>query len=151
MASLNVCFFIGNLTRDPEIRHTPKGTAVADIGIAVNEVYMVGEEKKESVNFFNLTAWGRTAEIAGEYLKKGQAAHFQCRAKMDEWEDKESGKKRTAVKFTVEHLTLFPKGGGSRASDEQEEQRHAPRGNAPAKKAAPPNDPDLDPDDDIPF
>lgn len=72
MASYNKVFLLGNLTRDPEVRYTPKGSAVADLGIAVNRQYTLDTgEKREEVTFVDVTFWGRTAEVAGEYLKKG--------------------------------------------------------------------------------
>src|SRR5205809_2621958 len=72
MASFNKVILLGNLTRDPEVRYTPKGSAVADLGIAVNRQYTLENgEKREEVTFVDVTFWGRTAEVAGEYLKKG--------------------------------------------------------------------------------
>lgn len=150
--SLNVCFFIGNLTRDPEVRYTPKGTAVAEIGLAVNKVWHdEGGTKHEDVTFLNLVAWARTAEIAGEYLKKGDLAHFTCEAKLESWEDKTTHAKRTAIKFTVNQLTLI---GNKRKETNREE---------PPPPVRPPNrppvkpkreasfDPDLDTDEKSPF
>ena len=73
MASFNKVILLGNLTRDPEVRYTPKGSAVADLGIAVNRQYTLENgEKREEVTFVDVTFWGRTAEVAGEYLKKGR-------------------------------------------------------------------------------
>ncbi len=72
MASFNKVILLGNLTRDPEVRYTPKGTAVTELGMAVNRVYTAENgEKREETTFVDVTLWGRTAEIAGEYLKKG--------------------------------------------------------------------------------
>lgn len=150
--SLNVCFFIGNLTRDVELRYTPKGTAVAEIGLAVNKVwYDDNKTKHEDVTFLNLVAWGRTAEIAEEFLKKGDSAHFTCEVKMESWDDKQTGNKRTALKFTVNQLTLT--GGNKRAS--REEPPPPPRPPQRKTYGAPPptgrqrakqefHDPDLD-------
>lgn len=145
MASLNKCFFIGNLTRDPEIKYTPKGTAVAEIGIAVNKVWKdEGGTKHEDVCFLDLVAWGKTAEIAGQYLKKGGLAHFECEAKLDQWEDKQTQQKRSKVKFTVQQLTLL----GSKPSESREEEP-PPQHRRPPQKQMPrkPVDPDLDPED----
>jgi single-strand DNA-binding protein len=73
MASFNKVILLGNLTRDPEVRYTPKGSAVTDLGIAVNRQYTLENgEKREEVTFVDVTFWGRTAEVAGEYLKKGR-------------------------------------------------------------------------------
>jgi single-strand DNA-binding protein len=76
MANLNRVLLIGNLTRDPETKYTPKGTAVTDIGLAVNRAWKDDSgEKKEEVTFVDVTLWGRQAEVAQEYLKKGRAVH----------------------------------------------------------------------------
>lgn len=159
MPSLNKCFFIGNLTRDPEISYTPKGTAVAKLGIAVNRTWKdAQDQKQEEVTFLDLTAWAQTAEIIEKYLKKGSAAHFECRAKLDQWEDKTTGQKRSKITFVIEQLTFLPSGG---KREEQEEQEPPTRGSRkppapstpPAGRRTPPRDPDLDTpeEDDIPF
>ena len=72
MANLNKVMLIGNLTRDPEVRYTPKGTAVTDIGLAVNRTYSVEGDRREETTFVDITLWGRQAEIAGQYMKKGR-------------------------------------------------------------------------------
>ena len=94
MASYNKVFLLGNLTRDPEVRYTPKGSAVADLGIAVNRQYTLDTgEKREEVTFVDVTFWGRTAEIAGEYLKKGRSVFIEGRLQLDTWDDKQSVKR----------------------------------------------------------
>src|SRR5882757_5280469 len=114
MANLNRVLLIGNLTRDPEVRYTPKGTAVADIGIAVNRVYS-GEdgEKKEEVTFVDVTLWGRQAEVAQEYLKKGRPVFIEGRLQLDSWDDKQTGQKRSRLRVVAENLQML----GSRDSD----------------------------------
>ena len=80
MANLNKVLLLGNVTRDPEVRYTPKGSAVCDLGVAVNRAYTTDSgEKREEVTFVDVTLWGRTAEVASEYLKKGQTG-FHRRA-----------------------------------------------------------------------
>ena len=80
MASYNKVMIIGNLTRDPEIKYTPKGTAIADIGLAVNRNYTTDSgEKREEVTFIDVTLWGRVAEIVGEYCKKGRPLFVEGR------------------------------------------------------------------------
>ena len=81
MANLNKVLLMGNLTRDPEVRYTPKGTAVTELGIAVNRIY-TGEngEKREEVTFVDVTVWGRTAENVGEYLRKGRPVFIEGRS-----------------------------------------------------------------------
>src|SRR6478672_13807662 len=99
MPSLNKVMLIGNLTRDPEIKYTPKGTAIAEIGLAVNRVYSTESgEKREEVTFVDVTLWGRQAEVAGEYLKKGRPVYIEGRLQMDSWEDKATGQKRSKLK-----------------------------------------------------
>src|SRR3954463_1624186 len=123
MASFNKVILIGNLTRDPEVRYTPKGTAVAEIGLAVNRVYTTDSgEKREEATFVDVTLWGRTAEIAGEYLKKGRPVFIEGRLQLDTWDDKQSGQKRSKLKVVGEGLQLLggrPGGGGGGGGDEE--------------------------------
>ena len=85
-------FLIGNLTRDPQIRYTPKGTAVADIGLAVNRVLKTEEgERREEVTYVDVVLWGRVAEIAHKYLKKGRPVFIEGRLQLDAWDDKQTG------------------------------------------------------------
>jgi len=152
MASFNKVILLGNLTRDPEVRYTPKGTAVTDLGLAVNRTYTADNgEKREEVTFVDVTFWGRTAEVAGEYLKKGRPVFVEGRLQLDSWDDKTSGQKRTKLKVIGENMQMLgsPRGGGSGGGDE-EGGSSAPRSTtrpAPPPKAAP-SAPD---DDEIPF
>ena len=155
-ASYNKVFLLGNLTRDPEVRYTPKGSAVTDLGIAVNRQYTLDTgEKREEVTFVDVTFWGRTAEVAGEYLKKGRSVFIEGRLQLDTWDDKQSGQKRSKLKVIGEMMQMLGgrPGGGGGGSDEPDE---PPRGrsssggtsrNAPSKSTPPP-EPD---DDEIPF
>ncbi len=138
MASLNVCYFLGNLTRDPEIKYTPKGTAVCEVGLALNRVYTTESgEKREEVTFVDITAWGRNAEIIGEYLKKGALLLVECRASLDQWDDKTTGQKRSKIKFIVEKLVLMPKGGGAGGKPEApDDQPRRQKTNPPATPPA---------------
>jgi single-strand DNA-binding protein len=152
MASFNKVILLGNLTRDPEVRYTPKGTAVTDLGLAVNRTYTADNgEKREEVTFVDVTFWGRTAEVAGEYLKKGRPVFVEGRLQLDSWDDKTSGQKRTKLKVIGENMQMLgaPRGGGSGGGDE-EGSSSAPRSSsrpAPPPKATP-SAPD---DDEIPF
>ena len=152
MASFNKVILLGNLTRDPEVRYTPKGTAVTELGMAVNRVYTAENgEKREEATFVDVTLWGRTAEIAGEYLKKGRPVFIEGRLQLDTWDDKQSGQKRSKLKVVGEGLQLIgsrPGGAGGGGSGD-EEGSGAPRSSksAPPPKAAP-SGPD---DDEIPF
>src|SRR6476619_4482858 len=151
MASFDKVILLGNLTRDPEVRYTPKGSAVADLGIAVNRQYTLESgEKREEVTFVDVTFWGRTAEVAGEYLKKGRPVFIEGRLQLDTWDDKQSGQKRSKLKVIGEGLQLLggrriikkKRGGGD---DEGGSRSSRP---APPPKAAAPSEPD---DDEIPF
>lgn len=159
MASFNKVILLGNLTRDPEVRYTPKGTAVADLGIAVNRTYTAENgEKREEVTFVDVTFWGRTAENAGQYLKKGRPVFVEGRLQLDSWDDKQSGQKRSKLKVVGELLQFLggarPDGGGG--EHELEESRGGPSGGSssgrptapPPKRSNAPSEPD---DDDIPF
>lgn len=151
MANLNRVLLIGNLTRDPEVRYTPKGTAVAEIGLAVNRIYS-GEdgEKKEETTFVDVTLWARQAEIAGQYLKKGRPVFIEGRLQLDTWDDKQTGQKRSRLRVVSENLQLL----GSRQEGEGSSPGTPPRrGSAVAPPSRPePRDPDLDAEpDDIPF
>jgi single-strand DNA-binding protein len=153
MASFNKVILLGNLTRDPEVRYTPKGSAVCDLGLAVNRQYTLDSgEKREEVTFVDVVLWARLAEIAGEYLKKGRPVFIEGRLQMDSWEDKQSGQKRTKLRVIGETMQLLgsrPSSAG--AADAGEGSRSAP----PAGKTTPPPKPAGDaaePDDDeIPF
>jgi len=152
MPSFNKVILLGNLTRDPEVRYTPKGTAVTELGMAVNRVYTAENgEKREETTFVDITLWGRTAEIAGEYLKKGRPVFIEGRLQLDTWDDKQSGQKRSKLKVVGEGLQLIGSrpGGGGGGGGGDEESSSAPRSSksAPPPKAAP-SAPD---DDEIPF
>lgn len=129
MASYNKVLLMGNLTRDPEVRYTPKGQAVTDIGIAVNRQYTLDSgEKREDVTFVDVTFWGRTAEIIGEYMKKGRSIFVEGRLQLDSWDDKQTGQKRSRLKVIGENMQMVGSrsgGGGGAPMDEMEE---PPRG-----------------------
>jgi single-strand DNA-binding protein len=153
MANLNRVLLIGNLTRDPEVRYTPKGTAVTEISLAVNRIYS-GEdgEKKEETTFVDVTLWARQAEIAGQYLRKGRPVFIEGRLQLDSWDDKQTGQKRSRLRVVAENLQLLgsrPEGESSSAPSSAP--RRTPSAPAPPPRAEP-RDPDLDAEpDDIPF
>src|ERR1700726_2348088 len=154
MANLNRVLLIGNLTRDPEVRYTPKGTAVAEIGLAVNRIYS-GEdgEKKEETTFVDSPLWARQAEAAGQYLKKGRPVFIEGRLQLDSWDDKQTGQKRSRLRVVAENLQLLGGRGegdpGGTSGSPPPARRSAA---APAPRPNPPRDPDLDTEpDDIPF
>ena len=149
MANVNKVILIGNITRDPEVRHTPKGTAVTDLGIAVNRVYSSEQgEKREETTFVDVTLWGRQAELAGEYLSKGRPVYIEGRLQMDSWEDKASGQRRNKLKVVGETMQFLggrneggsSSGGGRSGGDNSYSSQDSHGGDS-----AP------DDDDDIPF
>ena len=151
MASFNKVILLGNLTRDPEVRYTPKGSAVCDLGLAVNRNYTLDNgEKREEVTFVDVVLWARLAEIAGEYLKKGRPVFIEGRLQMDSWDDKQTGQKRTKLRVVGETMQLIGgRPGGGAAGDSQETER-PPR--VAGKPAAPASGAPAAPDDDeIPF
>jgi single-strand DNA-binding protein len=156
MANLNKVLLMGNLTRDPEVRYTPKGTAVAELGIAVNRIYS-GEngEKREEVTFVDVTVWGRTAENVGEYLKKGRPVFIEGRLQLDSWEDKQSGQKRNKLKVVADNVQFLgsPRGGSGGPGPEEGGEASGSRASGGGRSSAPPrNAPPPEPDDDeIPF
>ncbi len=145
---------MGNVTRDIEIRYTPKGTAVSDISLAVNRV-RIGDsgEKIEDVTYVDITLWGRTAEIAHQYCAKGRPLFVEGRLQTDSWEDKTSGQKRTKLKVVAENIQLLGSsgGGGGQSSNPpaQPQQQSAP---AQSQNGGSPANSDYTEDaDDIPF
>ena len=142
MATLNKVMIIGNLTRDPELRHTGKGTAVAEIGIAINRVWKdESGQKQEETTFVEVTLWGRQAEVAAEYLTKGRPVYIEGRLQTDTWDDKETGKKRSKLTIVGESLQFLGSAPKTGAAGESRPPRQA---------SQPPAD-DFQEDDDIPF
>lgn len=153
MASVNKVILIGNCTRDPEVRYTPKGTAVADIGMAMNRYYSSdGGDRREETTFVDVTLWGRQAEVAGEYLKKGRPVYIEGRLQMDSWDDKNTGQKRTKLKVVGESMQLLGSrdgGGSSSGSQSSSESNFSGSSN---QNSAPNDGAQFDAeDDDIPF
>jgi len=110
MASLNKVFLIGNLTRPPELRYTPSGTAVADLRLAVNRNYTTqGGDKREETSFLTVVVWGKQAESCGEYLDKGSPILVEGRLQTREWEGKD-GQKRTVVEVVAERVQFMGRG-----------------------------------------
>ncbi len=158
MANLNKVMLIGNLTRDPELRHTPKGTAVAELGLAINRVWRDEQgQKQEDTTFVDVTLWGRQAEVAQQYLTKGSPCYIEGRLNLDTWDDKATGQKRSKLKVVGETLQLLgskgsSSGGGNGYSERPQQVSSAPqqRSSPPQGASAAPAD-DFQEDDDIPF
>jgi single-strand DNA-binding protein len=136
MASFNKVILLGNLTRDPEVRYTPKGSAVCDLGIAVNRVYTTDSgERREDVTYVDVVLWARLAEIAGEYLKKGRPVFIEGRLQMDTWDDKQTGQKRTKLRVVGETMQLLggrPSGAGAGETGDTRQASPPPKPSAPA-------------------
>ena len=150
MASFNKVLLLGNLTRDPEVRYTPKGSAVCDLGIAVNRSYTTDAgEKREEATFVDVTLWGRTAEVAGEYPKKGRPVFIEGRLQLDSWDDKQTGQKRSKLKVIGETMQLLGsgRGGGGAPAEASDEDRPSSR---PTPTPKPSTQPQPD-EDEIPF
>lgn len=114
MATLNKVFLIGNLTRDPELRYIPSGSAVVTFTVAVNRVYKTQTgEKKEQTSFIRVVVWGRRAEVCGEYLSKGSPVFVEGRLQSRDWETQE-GQKRNTVEVIADNIQ-FLRGGDKQA------------------------------------
>lgn len=160
MASLNKVLLIGNLTADPEVRYTPKGMAVADVRMAVNHTYRTESgETKEDPCFVTVVIWGKQAETAGKYLKKGRPVFIEGRLKWEQWE--KNGEKRSTIKVVCERMQFVgpPPGGGSggggsrsQPTDADAPAQEAPEGSGDVKGGGSKGggEPDLE-NDDIPF
>lgn len=109
MASFNRVILVGNLTRDPQVKYTPGGQAVSEIGMAVSRSWFDKNtnQRKEDVTFVDVTLWGRTAEIAGEYLAKGRPVLIEGRLQLDQWDDKETGQKRSKLRVVGETMQML--------------------------------------------
>jgi single-strand DNA-binding protein len=158
MANFNKVILAGNLTRDPELRYTPKGTAVARIGMAINRSWKnEAGETKEEVTFVDIDAFGRQAEVIGQYMKKGRPFLMEGRLKLDQWEDKNTHQKQSKLKVVLESFSFIDSNRGEGASGESARPRAASTGASassaassatpePAEAAAPAPE-----EDDVPF
>ena len=149
MASFNKVILVGNLTRDPELRYTPKGTAVAKIGMAVSRRWKSESgELKEETTFVDVDVFGRTAENVSQYMRKGRPILIEGRLRLDQWDDKQTGQKRSKLGVVAEIVQFLgsPTGGeGGPAGS-----RPAPAASAPVESPAEPDGPPPE-QDDVPF
>ncbi len=113
MPNLNKVMLMGNLTRDPELRYTPNNTAVANLGMAINRKWFNKQtnENQEETTFVDMEAWGRTAEVLNQYLKKGRPLYVEGRLKLDQWQDKDGGN-RSKLKIVIESFEFLDSGKG---------------------------------------
>jgi single-strand DNA-binding protein len=142
MAYLNRVFLIGNLTRDPELRVTPKGTSIASFGLAINRQSKNADgSHADEVTFVDIEAWGKQAELVAKYLARGAPAMIEGRLKLDEWTDKTSGQKRSRLKVVLENVQfLGRKSDGTPAELREGEHRQdqgQPRATTHASNAIP--------------
>ncbi len=147
MAYLNKVFLIGNLTRDPELRTTPKGTAICSFGLAVNRQYRdeAGTARDETT-FVDIEAWGKQGELVSKYLTKGSPCMIEGRLRLDSWEDKASGQKRSRIKVVLDNVQFL----GRKSDGTPAEMRE---GEPPPQRAAETAATDKQPaaEEDVPF
>jgi len=165
MPSLNKVMLMGNLTRDPELRYTPKGQAVTEVGLAMNRKYKTADgEVREEVTFVDITFWGKGAEIICQWMKKGRPLYVEGRLQLDSWDDKQTGKKTYKLRVIGDEFQFLggPKeggsGGGGGSSGGDSEYDDTPRSSRPPQRpqgqgaresgAFPPG---MDDEDEIPF
>ena len=157
MASLNKVLLIGNLTRDPELRYIPSGSAVTSFTVAMNRVYKLQSgEKKEETSFVRVVVWGRMAEICGEYLKKGRPVFVEGRLQSRSW-DGPDGQKRSALEViaqSVQFLGSAQGAAGGRSADVPQEVPAGPKdemGEIQLEEMPEPGGPSPKAEDDVPF
>ena len=156
MASVNKVILLGNLTRDPELRVTPKGTAICQFSLAVNRQYKdESGNLRDEVSYIDVEAWGRQGETISQYCRKGRPLFVEGRLRLDQWEDKTSGQKRNRLKVVLESFQFINGGRDSNAnagSDEAYSQapyeRQSPPPRQPRASVPPPED---NIDEDVPF
>jgi single-strand DNA-binding protein len=144
MPNLNKVQLMGNLTRDPELKFTPKGTAICDLGLAINRTWKDdSDQKQEETTFIDVTFWGKSGEVIEKYVKKGQPIYIEGRLQLDTWEDKTTGQNRSKLKVTGESFQFLPNG----KKEDREQPPAGSHANADAVAAGTPSEGG----DDIPF
>lgn len=167
MASFNKVILLGNLTRDPQVKYTPSGTALAELGLAVNRTWFdkQSNSRREETTFVDVTLWGRDAEVAGEYLAKGRPVLIEGRLQLDTWDDKTTGQKRSKLRVVGERMQMLgsrgdgPGSGGGSSRGSGGSYSGGGGGGAPdASDGPPPGDFDSEPSgagspptDEVPF
>ena len=153
MANFNKVILAGNLTRDPELRYTPKGMAIAKVGLAINRKWKSETgEMKEEATFVDVDAFGKTAETIGQYLKKGRPILIEGRLRYETWEDKQTKQKKSKRGVVLENFQFLDSGGGrgdGGGASEVPSSRPAATSPAPAPEGG---EADAPPEgDDVPF
>ena len=140
MANFNKVILAGNLTRDPELRYTPAGKAIAKFAMAINRNWTTDTgEKKEEVTFVDIDSFGRQAEVISQYLKKGRPVLVEGRLKLDQWDDKQTGQKRSRLGVVLESFSFLDSGGRGDSGGAAPAPRPRPAAEtAPSEDAAPP-------------
>jgi single-strand DNA-binding protein len=156
-ASLNKVLLMGNLTRDPEVKYTPKGTAVCDLGLAINDSYKAQDGTiKETVTFVDVEVWGRTAENCKQYLTKGRPVFVEGQLKLDQWESPQ-GEKKSKMRVRADRVQFLGGGGAGGAApsrsggDQRSSYSDTGRTAARPSSSASDDTPPPPTDDDIPF
>jgi len=157
MANFNKVILAGNLTRDPELRYTPKGTAIARIGLAINRTWKAETgETKEEVTFVDVEAWGRQAEVISQYMRKGRPFLVEGRLKLDQWEDKNTHQKQSKLRVVLESFSFIDSRAPDGAPAPDASRGMRPQAAAPVPASTPeppPSEPEGPPpeEDDVPF
>ena len=140
MANFNKVIIAGNLTRDVELKHTPKGTAVAKLGIAINRSWTGDDgQKREDVTFVDVDAFGKQAETLAKYIKKGRSILIEGRLKLDQWDDKQTGQKKSRLGVLLESFSFL---------DSKQGEAQQQRPTSAAVQQPPSQEPPMD---DVPF
>jgi single-strand DNA-binding protein len=160
MANFNKVILAGNLTRDPELRYTPNGKAIAKFGLAINRNWTSETgEKKEEVTFVDVDAFGRQAEVISQYMKKGRPLLVEGRLRLDQWDDKQTGQKRSRLGVVLEGFSFLDSGnrgeggsgGGGGGGGGAAAPAARPRSVAPAEASGGGEEAAAPPEDDVPF
>jgi single-strand DNA-binding protein len=150
MPSFNKVIIAGNLTRDPELRTTSKGTAICQFGVAVSREFKDDAgQKREEATFVDIEAWGKQAEVIAKYCAKGRPILIEGRLKLDQWEDKQTQQKRSKLKVILESFQFLGGREGAAPSGDSAEQGERPGAPAGGRPAPAPQR-DIN-DEDVPF
>jgi single-strand DNA-binding protein len=151
MSSYNKVILIGNLTRDPEVKYTSGGTAIANFGMAINNTWTNKDgQKQEESTFVEIEAWERQAEMIGQYFKKGKPILVEGRLKFDQWDDKETGQKRSKLKVRLQSFSFIDSAGSAGGGGGgYQSQSNAPAASTTSSSNAPAAN--IPEDDDVPF
>ena len=141
MANLNQVLLMGNLTRDVETRHTPSGAMLAKFGLAMNRKFRDGKtnELRDETTFVDIEVWGKQAEVAAKYLSKGKPVFIEGRLRLDQWDDKQTGQKRSKLCVVAERFQFLPGGPGAQRSG-QDNSAKAAQGQPAAQQSNEAND-----------